>query len=597
MRSLRMFRATEKQLSLLGAETVLTGSARKRLRESWAEGFRQRVMPVLLAAEVEFAVLYARGGRPNWSLARIVGLSLLQQLQDLSDQQALDALSFDIRFQHALEIAPDEAYLSRRSLVEFRRRLVEHDPDGVLLRSVFDRICAAGLSELGLSTAEQRLDSTLIASNIRAHGRLSLAQETLRVFVRSLDDVQRGRLPEAVLSWYREKTSDAWDEVVKASDRQARLHTIGRLVELTLLTFSQGDYVATSEPYLLLLRLVAEHGDSLGLRKLEAPSSGNDDDEPPAGTAEQSRQAKKKTRRTSRRPAHQARYWSPHDPDASYGHKGLGYHVHITETCRNVGTELLTDYAVVTAAQSDIGQGVPALRRLMERQLQPQIMYADGGYPTPSDLLTASTMGSDLYAPVHRGRLAVDTYSRADFRMDVQQAEVLQCPTGHAPTRHDERESSDSMHPRRAPFAFFAADICSSCPRLEKCPVREPNNTRSREYRLELSAELLARDRRWAEQSTPTWKTKYRIRSGVEATMSELKRGHGLGRLRVRRMPRVQVQVALKATACNIKRWLRACAALVPGLLRAHSRQYARYSLAAEPGPPRFLGGRLLLGA
>ncbi len=31
-----------------------------------------------------------------------------------------------------------------------------------------------------------------------------------------------------------------------------------------------------------------------------------------------------------------------------------------------------------------------------------------------------------------------------------------------------------------------------------------------------------------------------------------------LGRLRVRRMVRVTIQVALKSTACNIKRWLRA---------------------------------------
>lgn len=597
MRSSGMFRATEKQLPLLGAETGLAGSARKRLRESWAEGFRRRVMPVLLAGESEFAVLYARGGRPNWSLARIVGLSLLQQLQDMSDQQALDALSFDIRFQHALDVPPNEAYLSRRSLVEFRRRLVEHDPDGVLLRGVFDRICAAGLSELGLSTSEQRLDSTLIASNIRAHGRLSLAQETLRVFVRSLDDAQRTRLPEAVLEWYRAKTSGKWDEVIKASDRQARLHAMGTLLEATLLTFSQCESVAASASYRLLRRLADEHGAELGLRKPDAPSKGSDD-EPPAATDEQPGEtAETKTRRTSRRPPHLARYWSPHDPDASYGHKGLGYHVHVTETCRNVRTELLTDYAVVTAAQSDIGQGVPALKRLMERQLQPRVIYADGGYPTPSDLVTARALGTDLFAPVNRGRLAVDTYSRADFRMNAQRTEVLRCPAGHAPTRHGERESSDSTHPRRAPFAFFAVETCSSCPRLGRCPVRQPNNTRSRAYRLELSMDLMARDLRWAQQTTEAWKTQYLIRSGVEATMSELKRGHGLGRLRVRRMPRVQLQVALKATACNIKRWLRACAALVSGLLGAKLRRGIQLMRAGGPGFRGFLGGRLLSGA
>lgn len=43
--------------------------------------------------------------------------------------------------------------------------------------------------------------------------------------------------------------------------------------------------------------------------------------------------------------------------------------------------------------------------------------------------------------------------------------------------------------------------------------------------------------------------------------MSELKRGHAMGRLRVRRLPQVRLAVACKVIACNVKRWLRASAA------------------------------------
>ena len=45
---------------------------------------------------------------------------------------------------------------------------------------------------------------------------------------------------------------------------------------------------------------------------------------------------------------------------------------------------------------------------------------------------------------------------------------------------------------------------------------------------------------------------------GIEATISELKRAHGMGRLRVRRAVKVCLAVACKVTACNIKRWARA---------------------------------------
>ena len=60
--------------------------------------------------------------------------------------------------------------------------------------------------------------------------------------------------------------------------------------------------------------------------------------------------------------------------------------------------------------------------------------------------------------------------------------------------------------------------------------------------------------RRRREQTGAEFKKRYDIRAGVEATMSELKRGHGLDRLRVRREKRVRLAALLKAIACNCKR-------------------------------------------
>jgi hypothetical protein len=62
----------------------------------------------------------------------------------------------------------------------------------------------------------------------------------------------------------------------------------------------------------------------------------------------------------------------------------------------------------------------------------------------------------------------------------------------------------------------------------------------------------------YANQQTTEWKDRYKIRSGIEATNSELKRSHGLGKLRVRRAAKVYFAVACKLIACNIKRWAKA---------------------------------------
>ena len=92
----------------------------------------------------------------------------------------------------------------------------------------------------------------------------------------------------------------------------------------------------------------------------------------------------------------------------------------------------------------------------------------------------------------------------------------------------------------------------------------------------------------FANQQTDEWKQTYQIRSGIEATMSELKRKHGMGKLRVRRATRVCFAVACKVIACNIKRWAKTHAAygqaligyllsfLLPkGLFEARYCQYA----------------------
>jgi hypothetical protein len=61
---------------------------------------------------------------------------------------------------------------------------------------------------------------------------------------------------------------------------------------------------------------------------------------------------------------------------------------------------------------------------------------------------------------------------------------------------------------------------------------------------------------RWLAQqeAQPEFRERYAIRAGIESTNSELKRAHGLGRLRVRGKARVELAVRLKVLACNLKR-------------------------------------------
>jgi hypothetical protein len=111
---------------------------------------------------------------------------------------------------------------------------------------------------------------------------------------------------------------------------------------------------------------------------------------------------------------------------------------------------------------------------------------------------------------------------------------------------------------------------------LDQCPVRTPNH-RERgcqarqtvgDFRLEITAELRLRDQMYADQQTTSWKERYKIRAGIEATNSELKRSYGVGKLRVRRMTKVLFAVSCKLIACNVKRWAKAHFAFFRGVFQ-----------------------------
>jgi hypothetical protein len=535
-----MYKKTDPQQRLFGIDTELSASLRNRLESSWANLFRVEVLPILCRNEDRYAMLYGKTGRPNFSVARLLGLCLLQELNDMSDQQALDTFSFDIRWRYALDVSEEEDYLSRRSLVEFRRRLAAQDPEMKLVRHVFDTIRDSALTKLGLSAGNQRLDSTHIMSNIRVRGRVALFSNTITLFLKSLDEERFSGVPQAIQQWH---TSDpeGWFGLGLA-EQKVKLEELARYLYELILLFDEDSKATNSEPYQLLKRLFSEHCEITN-------------NEPSDAKVQVIKRSEGATLQ------------SPFDPEASCGHKGPGYSLHITETCNNTGkTEIITDYEVHGAARSDIGKALPVIERLDAAGLKPEVLFADGGYPSVPSALKVLEQGIEFMAPVNRSRLPDEIMGRDLFQFNAEGL-AIECPMGHSPIDH--RILSGNNKKRRSLYAIFEGDLCRACNILDQCPVRAPNHRdrgcQAREtvgdFRLEITPEIRLRDHMYAVQQTSAWRDRYKIRSGIEATNSELKRSHGIGKLRVRRAAKVNFAVACKVIACNIKRWAKAHAA------------------------------------
>lgn len=569
-----MYEDTDPQDGLFSLKNRLPGKVRERLKDSWAHGFAVKVMPILLEVEDRFAALYDdKTGRPCWSVARKLGLCILREWFDLADQEALDNLTYDIRWQHALGVEPSEAYLSRRSLVQFRSDLVEHDPDMELVEEVFERITDEALDEMGVEVEEQRVDSTQIVSNIQAKGRVWLFAETLMKFLGELCDQKPGcyrDLPEALIEWFERRTGEEGWFGGGANQQQAELEQLAEWLVEILARFEDSGDIVEWEAFELVERLVEEHckieevessasSESLGQQPCESEESDRSSDEGDRKAEPTDEQSEATEWRLVEGLRIEVRdepingggsMQTPHDPDAGYGHKGVGYSVHLTETCNNESTELLTGWLVEPANENDWGTTPRLYESLDAADWKPDRMYADAGYPTTKSLVDARNRDSVLHAPVTKNQLPEEYTGREAFVFG-ENGEVQECPEGAEPVEH--RRRKHGSRDEALLHAVMEAEDCEDCPLQQQCPSSHSHGDK---WYVPVGDRLRLRDEALAAQRDPAWWEAYRIRSGIEASVSELKEPHGMGELRVRGQRRVELKVGLKMTACNIKRWL-----------------------------------------
>ena len=79
-------------------------------------------------------------GRPSLPPSLMSGVTLLQFHDDVSDEEAVQRLQFDLRWQVALNLPTDFPGFDPTSLTYFRKRLIEHKQE----RYAFDRFVKVG---------------------------------------------------------------------------------------------------------------------------------------------------------------------------------------------------------------------------------------------------------------------------------------------------------------------------------------------------------------------------------------------------------------------------------------------------------------------
>ena len=513
-----------KTLDIFDPFPFLGPKRKKRIEASWAKLFREEVLPILPVHKV-WEYYHASKGAPTKELYAMLGLLLLQQMHDLTDEEAVDQFAYNVQWHYALNITSDDdadAYVCPKTLWTLRSILSKAGLHAALFESITDRLAHV----FSIDVSKQRIDSVHIFSNMRHLGRIGLFVKTIKKFLVNLkrhhnnlyDGLDRERSER-----YMSKQGEAVFCMVKPTESMNTLQTLAADVFTLVEQFKNSEEIVAMSSYQLLVRLFKE-------QCIEEP-------DPTTTTMRVSVKANKDVASDSLQ--------NPSDPDASYdGHKGKGYQVQVCETYiaaqENKTLSLITGVAVEPAHQSDVHALIPLIETTSERDLGPDEVLADSLYGSDDNCEKAAALGVEVLSPV-MGNPNDSSLTLADFTM-TDKAEVTACPQGHAPEK--------TKHKRNRHSAVFTSTVCLSCPQGGDCPVKPGE----RGHYLRYDDKAVRLTKRRAYEKTSVFKDKYRFRSGIEATISEYDRKTKVKHLRVRGLSAVSFCATLKAAAVNIFR-------------------------------------------
>jgi len=520
-----MFRKNvqHRQTSMFSSINSLPKKLLERLEASWAGTFYREIF--VRIDEKLFAILFSdEASRPNTPVNVLVGLIILKAGFGWSDEEMYDHFCYDIQVRYALGYRDlGVGHFELRTLYNFRRRVTQYmqETGENLIEQVFEQITDEQIAAFELQTDKLRMDSTMIASNIRKMSRLQLLVEVLQRVHRMLAETDRQRWAGAFEPFLK-GSSGQYVYHLKGEDVTEHLQRIGALMDC-LVDDLASDY--SEEPaYRVLQRVFQEHFtvDDAGLR----PKEGK---ELSASSLQ-----------------------SPDDWEATYRQKRgegyRGYVVNVTETC-NPENELQLIVKVQTEANNtdDAAMLNEALPDLKERTAVDQ-MNTDGGYNSPDVDKKMRELGVEQVQSAIRGRKpSEEKLGPEDFDWEFDAdgtPQTVTCPNGQ------QAEVTAGRKRDRCRAAFDAAG-CESCSFHDACLTQLLKRTLQRVLRFShQDVEVALRRQRTADMRA----SGQNLRAAVEATVRSIKHPFGNAKVPVRGQDRVSMVMPGSAAMSNVRR-------------------------------------------
>ena len=511
---------TSQQLSLIDSACGLTAREQKALDNSWAKIFADDIFPAI--DEERFRVLYSTRSQSkfNTPVNLRVGALIIKEMFQLSDDDIVESLMLDVRYQYALHTTSyEEQPLSDKSLSRFRKRCyayeATHNVD--LLHDCVTDLGSKIAKMMKVSPKIRRMDSMMIEANIKKLSRTELLYACISKFAIFLHKNGRDALLVGMEHYYdpndfnrifyysdSSKTDDHLADILKDADK--------------LLEMCGQDFDEVTE-YQLLVRCLSEQTVVQdAVRRLKEKGEGGMDS---------------------------SMMQNPSDPDATFrkkaGKEYRGYAANVEESVGKNGS-IVTDYQFEqnTYSDSQFLQDSLARNGYME---EPSTLVTDGAYFGEENQKQAKEQDVKLVPTAITGTEAPDIY--ADFKLNAAGNRVVECPAGHTP-----KSSSCSTNGNGHIYASFQREQCLNCPHKTECRVKVHVKVCS----ITISAKGQFRARAKREMKTEEYKQLSRIRNGVETVPSILRHIYHADRMQVRGCIPSRFFFGCKVAALNVRK-------------------------------------------